>query len=57
MTVTFGDPNYETEEVLKVRDITKVMTDEKYYTMYRSTFVTASVSRCLAQTAPERPLC
>ena len=23
MTVTFGDPNYETEEVLKVRDITK----------------------------------
>ena len=24
MTVTFGDPNYETEEVLKVRDITKV---------------------------------
>ncbi|MDY3618418.1 ABC-F family ATP-binding cassette domain-containing protein [Agathobaculum sp.] len=24
MTVTFGDPNYETEEVLKVRDITKI---------------------------------
>ncbi|MDO5142391.1 MAG: ABC-F family ATP-binding cassette domain-containing protein [Eubacteriales bacterium] len=23
MTVTFGDPNYETEDVLKVRDITK----------------------------------
>ena len=23
LTVTFGDPNYETEEVLKVRDITK----------------------------------
>ena len=23
MTVTFGDPNYETEEVLKVKDITK----------------------------------
>ena len=57
MTVTFGDPNYETEEVLKVRDITKVMTDEKYYTMYRSTSATASALRCLAQTAPERPPC
>ncbi|MDO4270974.1 MAG: ABC-F family ATP-binding cassette domain-containing protein [Eubacteriales bacterium] len=29
MTVTFGDPNYETEEVLKVRDITKSYNDRE----------------------------
>ena len=53
MSVTFGDPNYETEEVLKVR----VMTDEKYYRMYPLTSATASASRCSARTAQARPRC